>query len=79
MKFAVSVAEVYNNDIFDLLSNDDGKRAKHEIVTSGEGNKDVPTLLHVYVVNTAHYIFDVRISRLQSTQMQYCICFRLST
>jgi len=46
VKFAVSVAEVYNNDIFDLLA-DEGTREKHEIVTSGEGSKDVPTLHHV--------------------------------
>ena len=46
VKFAVSVTEVYNNDIFDLLTYE-GKREKHEIVTSGEGNKDVPTLHHM--------------------------------
>lgn len=48
VQFAVSVAEVYNNDIFDLLS-DERRREKHGIVTSEEGSKDVPTLHTVFV------------------------------
>uniref|UniRef100_F6V5G2 Kinesin motor domain-containing protein n=1 Tax=Ciona intestinalis TaxID=7719 RepID=F6V5G2_CIOIN len=44
----VSVAEVYNNDIYDLLS-DNPKQLKHDIVTTRGSSRDVPTLTQIKV------------------------------
>lgn len=41
-KVEVSVLEIYNNDIRDLLSND--PNIKHDINTSADGSVSVPTL-----------------------------------
>ena len=38
----VSVVEIYNNDIRDLLSGD--PNAKHEITTGSDGSLNMPTL-----------------------------------
>ena len=38
----VSVVEIYNNDIRDLLSGD--PNAKHDITTGGDGSLNMPTL-----------------------------------
>ena len=38
----VSVVEIYNNDIRDLLSGD--PNAKHEISTRSDGSLNIPTL-----------------------------------
>lgn len=45
----VSVVEVYNNEIFDLLAKDSyGKVSgvKRDVVTTREGKSDVPLLTH---------------------------------
>uniref|UniRef100_H2YVI1 Kinesin motor domain-containing protein n=1 Tax=Ciona savignyi TaxID=51511 RepID=H2YVI1_CIOSA len=44
----VSVAEVYNNDIYDLLA-EDPKRSKHDIVTTRGSGREVPTLTQINV------------------------------
>ena len=38
----VSVVEIYNNDIRDLLSGD--PNAKHDVITSPDGSLNIPTL-----------------------------------
>lgn len=45
----VSVVEVYNNEIFDLLAKDSSGRVfgvKRDVVTTREGKSDVPLLTH---------------------------------
>lgn len=45
----VSVVEVYNNDVFDLLAKDNcgtSISVKRDIVTNKEGKSDVPLLVH---------------------------------
>lgn len=43
----VSVVEVYNNDIRDLLSKD--PNAKHDVVASGDGGVNFPTVMCKFV------------------------------
>ncbi|XP_053919845.1 kinesin-like protein KIF25 isoform X1 [Cuculus canorus] len=55
----VSVVEVYNNEIFDLLAKDNyGKvfGVKREVVTTREGKSDVPLLMHETVENAAEFL-----------------------
>ncbi|MGH0167884.1 UNVERIFIED_CONTAM: hypothetical protein FKN15_060728 [Acipenser sinensis] len=52
----VSVVEVYNNEIFDLLAKDgDGSMLimKRDVITTSTGNSDVPSLTHESVENAA--------------------------
>ncbi|NXQ89938.1 KIF25 protein, partial [Nyctibius grandis] len=56
----VSVVEVYNNDIFDLLSKDScGKvfGVKRDVVTTREGKSDVPLLTHETVENASEVLY----------------------
>lgn len=43
----VSVVEIYNNDIRDLLSKD--PNAKHDVVTGADGSLNFPTIICKYV------------------------------
>ena len=42
----VSVVEIYNNDIRDLLSKD--PNAKHDVVTGADGSLNFPTVICKY-------------------------------
>uniref|UniRef100_A0A8C4WF59 Kinesin family member 25 n=1 Tax=Gopherus evgoodei TaxID=1825980 RepID=A0A8C4WF59_9SAUR len=53
----VSVVEVYNNEIFDLLAKDSCGRVfgvKRDVVTTKEGKSDVPLLTYDEAAHTAH-------------------------
>ncbi|XP_064913742.1 kinesin-like protein KIF25 isoform X2 [Columba livia] len=55
----VSVVEVYNNEIFDLLAKDSfGKVSgvKRDVVTTREGKSDVPLLMHETVENASEFL-----------------------
>ncbi|NXP13685.1 KIF25 protein, partial [Thinocorus orbignyianus] len=55
----VSVVEVYNNEIFDLLAKDScGKvfGVKRDVVTTREGKNDVPLLTHETVENASEFL-----------------------
>uniref|UniRef100_A0A672VEL2 Kinesin family member 25 n=1 Tax=Strigops habroptila TaxID=2489341 RepID=A0A672VEL2_STRHB len=55
----VSVVEVYNNEIFDLLAKDScGKvfGVKRDVVTTREGKSDVPLLTHETVENASEFL-----------------------
>ncbi|NWS38221.1 KIF25 protein, partial [Probosciger aterrimus] len=55
----VSVVEVYNNEVFDLLAKDScGKvfGVKRDVVTSREGKSDVPLLTHETVENASEFL-----------------------
>ncbi|NXV27277.1 KIF25 protein, partial [Rissa tridactyla] len=55
----VSVVEVYNNEIFDLLAKDScGKvfGVKRDVVTTKEGKNDVPLLTHETVENASEFL-----------------------
>uniref|UniRef100_A0A8B9GDA6 Kinesin family member 25 n=1 Tax=Amazona collaria TaxID=241587 RepID=A0A8B9GDA6_9PSIT len=55
----VSVVEVYNNEIFDLLAKDScGKVSgvKRDVVTTREGKSDVPLLTHETVENASEFL-----------------------
>ncbi|XP_039563124.1 kinesin-like protein KIF25 isoform X3 [Passer montanus] len=55
----VSVVEVYNNEIFDLLAKDScGKLfgVKRDVVTTREGKSDVPLLTHETVENASEFL-----------------------
>ncbi|NWX11692.1 KIF25 protein, partial [Aegotheles bennettii] len=55
----VSVVQVYNNDIFDLLAKDScGKvfGVKRDVVTTREGKSDVPLLTHETVENASEFL-----------------------
>ncbi|XP_035745525.1 kinesin-like protein KIF25 [Egretta garzetta] len=55
----VSVVEVYNNEIFDLLAKDScGKvfGVKRDVVTTREGKRDVPLLTHETVENASEFL-----------------------
>ncbi|XP_064270044.1 kinesin-like protein KIF25 isoform X2 [Passer domesticus] len=55
----VSVVEVYNNEIFDLLAKDScGKLfgIKRDVVTTREGKSDVPLLTHETVENASEFL-----------------------
>ncbi|NXC18138.1 KIF25 protein, partial [Corythaeola cristata] len=59
----VSVVEVYNNDIFDLLAKDScGKvfGVKRDVVTTREGKSDVPLLTHETVENASEFLHLVK-------------------
>jgi len=42
-KIEVSVVEVYNNDIRDLLSSD--PNAKHDVITGADGQLSIPSVI----------------------------------
>ncbi|NXN12388.1 KIF25 protein, partial [Indicator maculatus] len=55
----VSVVEVYNNEIFDLLAKDScGKVSgvKRDVVTTKEGKRDVPLLVYETVENASEFL-----------------------
>ncbi|XP_075268044.1 kinesin-like protein KIF25 isoform X2 [Opisthocomus hoazin] len=55
----VSVVEVYNNEIFDLLAKDSCGRAfgiKRDVVTTREGKSDVPLLTYETVENASEFL-----------------------
>ncbi|XP_010281249.1 PREDICTED: kinesin-like protein KIF25, partial [Phaethon lepturus] len=55
----VSVVEVYNNEIFDLLSKDSYGKAfgvKRDVVTTREGKSNVPLLTHETVENACEFL-----------------------
>ncbi|NXI53492.1 KIF25 protein, partial [Chloroceryle aenea] len=55
----VSVVEVYNNEIFDLLAKDScGKVSgvKRDVVTTREGRSDVPLLMYETVENASEFL-----------------------
>ncbi|XP_064564678.1 kinesin-like protein KIF25 isoform X1 [Zonotrichia leucophrys gambelii] len=55
----VSVVEVYNNEIFDLLAKDScGKvfGVRRDVVTTREGKSDVPSLTHETVENASEFL-----------------------
>ncbi|XP_017601233.1 PREDICTED: kinesin-like protein KIF25 isoform X2 [Corvus brachyrhynchos] len=55
----VSVVEVYNNEIFDLLAKDSYGKAfgiKRDVVTTREGKSDVPLLTHETVKNASEFL-----------------------
>ncbi|NXP81726.1 KIF25 protein, partial [Ramphastos sulfuratus] len=55
----VSVVEVYNNEIFDLLAKDScGKvfGVKRDVVTTKEGKRDVPLLMYETVENASEFL-----------------------
>ncbi|NWV58064.1 KIF25 protein, partial [Daphoenositta chrysoptera] len=55
----VSVVEVYNNEIFDLLAKDSYGRVfgvKRDVVTTREGKSDVPLLTHETVENASEFL-----------------------
>ncbi|NXK32362.1 KIF25 protein, partial [Piprites chloris] len=59
----VSVVEVYNNEIFDLLAKDSyGKvfSIKRDVVTTREGKSDVPLLTHETVENASEFLHLVK-------------------
>ncbi|KFW80725.1 Kinesin-like KIF25, partial [Manacus vitellinus] len=59
----VSVVEVYNNEIFDLLAKDSyGKvfSIKRDVVTTREGKRDVPLLTHETVENASEFLHLVK-------------------
>ncbi|NWS18733.1 KIF25 protein, partial [Pachyramphus minor] len=59
----VSVVEVYNNEIFDLLAKDSyGKvfSIKRDVVTTREGKSDVPLLTHETVENASEFLHIVK-------------------
>ncbi|NWU12517.1 KIF25 protein, partial [Cephalopterus ornatus] len=59
----VSVVEVYNNEIFDLLAKDSyGKvfSIKRDVVTTREGKSDVPLLTHETVENASEFLYLVK-------------------
>ncbi|XP_071594979.1 kinesin-like protein KIF25 [Heliangelus exortis] len=59
----VSVVQVYNNDIFDLLAKDNcGKvfGVKRDVVTTREGRSDVPLLTHETVENASEFLHLVK-------------------
>ncbi|NXY02498.1 KIF25 protein, partial [Pteruthius melanotis] len=56
----VSVVEVYNNEIFDLLAKDNYGRVfgvKRDVVTTREGKSDVPLLTHETVENASEFLY----------------------
>ncbi|NXX43448.1 KIF25 protein, partial [Tricholaema leucomelas] len=55
----VSVVEVYNNEIFDLLAKDNcGKvfGVKRDVVTTKEGKRDIPLLVYETVEDTSEFL-----------------------
>ncbi|NXA11968.1 KIF25 protein, partial [Sapayoa aenigma] len=55
----VSVVEVYNNEIFDLLAKDSYGKVlgiKRDVVTTREGKSDVPLLTHETVENASEFL-----------------------
>ncbi|NXG44229.1 KIF25 protein, partial [Psilopogon haemacephalus] len=59
----VSVVEVYNNEIFDLLAKDScGKvfGVKRDVVTTKEGKRDVPLLMYETVENASEFLHLVK-------------------
>ncbi|XP_061234501.1 kinesin-like protein KIF25 isoform X2 [Neopsephotus bourkii] len=55
----VSVVEVYNNEIFDLLAKDSCGRVfgvKRDVVTTREGKSDVPLLTHETVESASEFL-----------------------
>ncbi|NXD62239.1 KIF25 protein, partial [Eolophus roseicapillus] len=55
----VSVVEVYNNEVFDLLAKDSCGKVfgiKRDVVTSREGKSDVPLLTHETVENASEFL-----------------------
>ncbi|KAM9259054.1 kinesin-like protein KIF25 [Cariama cristata] len=55
----VSVVEVYNNEIFDLLAKDSCGKVfgiKRDVVTTREGKSDVPWLTHETVENASDFL-----------------------
>lgn len=48
----VSVVEVYNNDIYDLLS-ENPKETKHDVTTTEEGSLDTPSTIQMQVHNAS--------------------------
>ncbi|NXQ15952.1 KIF25 protein, partial [Peucedramus taeniatus] len=55
----VSVVEVYNNEIFDLLAKDSGGKVfgvKRDVVTTREGKSNVPLLTHETVENASEFL-----------------------
>ncbi|NXN39530.1 KIF25 protein, partial [Rhinoptilus africanus] len=55
----VSVVEVYNNEIFDLLAKDSCGKVfgiKRDVVTTREGKNDVPLLTHETVENASEFL-----------------------
>ncbi|XP_068866295.1 kinesin-like protein KIF25 isoform X2 [Aphelocoma coerulescens] len=55
----VSVVEVYNNEIFDLLAKDSYGKVfgiKRDVVTTREGKSDVPLLTHETVENALEFL-----------------------
>ncbi|XP_062497629.1 kinesin-like protein KIF25 isoform X2 [Pezoporus occidentalis] len=59
----VSVVEVYNNEIFDLLAKDScgkGSGIKRDVVTTREGKSDVPLLTHETVESASEFLHLVK-------------------
>ncbi|KAJ6664607.1 hypothetical protein lerEdw1_006180 [Lerista edwardsae] len=55
----ISVVEVYNNEVFDLLAKDNSGRTsgvKRDIVTNKEGKSDVPLLTYEPVEDAAEFV-----------------------
>ncbi|XP_070459011.1 kinesin-like protein KIF25 isoform X6 [Equus przewalskii] len=58
-KVAVSVVEVYNNDIFDLLAKDScavTSGVKREVLTTKAGKKEIPSLTYESVHSTEEFL-----------------------
>ncbi|XP_044284307.1 kinesin-like protein KIF25 [Varanus komodoensis] len=55
----VSVVEVYNNEVFDLLAKDNSGRTsgvRRDIITNKEGKSDIPLLTHEPVEDAAEFL-----------------------